>query len=113
MPDSFGDLLRKLLTRKGMSQMDLARDLGTTSSVISQTTTGSRLPPLDRIDLWADAMRLTEDEREEFALSAALAHCPEPIQREMARLQATITRLEKAVSALESERTNKPPKEKP
>lgn len=87
---AFGDLLKTALDQAGMSQMDLARALTTSSSVISQTCSGQRLPPLDRIAVWADALRLSASRREDFIAAAHLAHAPERVQQQVGRLQETV-----------------------
>lgn len=84
---AFGDLLRTRLSDAGMSQMDLARQLDTSSSVISQTCSGLRLPPLARIETWARALGLSGARAEEFIAAAQLAHAPPQVREQFARLR--------------------------
>jgi transcriptional regulator with XRE-family HTH domain len=83
----FGDLLRSCLSEAGMSQMDLARAVGTSSSVVSQTCTGRRPPPLDRIAAWAEALKLAGGPRDDFISAAYLAHAPGEVQERLRRLE--------------------------
>lgn len=86
---AFGDLLRTRLSEAGMSQMDLARQLDTSSSVISQTCSGVRLPPLARISAWARALGLSGARAEEFIAAAQLAHAPPQVREQFERLRGT------------------------
>lgn len=84
---AFSVLLRRCLAESGMTQMDLARAVSTSSSVVSQACTGQRPPPLLRMEAWAQALRLTAAKREAFLTAAQLAHAPEPVQRRVDRLE--------------------------
>jgi transcriptional regulator with XRE-family HTH domain len=84
---AFAALLRRSLAAAGMSQMDLARAVGTSSSVVSQACTGRRPPPLGRVEAWAEALRLTPAERTAFLAAAQLAHAPEPVRRRIEHLE--------------------------
>lgn len=84
---AFPDLLRSCLATAGMSQMDLARAVGTSSSVVSQTCLGQRPPPLERMDAWADALGLQAGPREVFLATAQLAHAPEGVRERVAKLE--------------------------
>lgn len=67
--------------------MDLARAVGTSSSVVSQTCTGQRPPPLARIDVWAQVLQLTPAASAAFLAAAELAHAPETVRRRVERLE--------------------------
>ena len=84
---SFPDLLRSSLAHAGMSQMDLARAVGTSSSVVSQACLGQRPPPLQRMEAWADALGLDERARAVFIATAQLAHAPEAVRQRVASLE--------------------------
>ena len=96
----FGDLLKTILDQSGMSQMDLARALKTSSSVISQTCSGQRLPPLERIGVWAEALGLNTARKESFIIAAHLAHAPERVRQQVGRLQETADGLSGSSSAV-------------
>ncbi|MBA3700560.1 MAG: helix-turn-helix transcriptional regulator [Planctomycetes bacterium] len=70
-----------------MSQMDLARAVGTSSSVVSQACLGQRPPPLERMDAWADALGLDDRARAVFVATAQLAHAPEAVRQRVAWLE--------------------------
>lgn len=88
---SFPDLLRNCLAHAGMSQMDLARAVGTSSSVVSQACLGQRPPPLERMDAWADALGLDDRARAVFIATAQLAHAPEAVRQRVASLEQRLT----------------------
>lgn len=47
--------------------------------MISQIANGARLPPIDRVPGWIEALRLTKEQGDELILEAKLAHCPADI----------------------------------
>jgi transcriptional regulator with XRE-family HTH domain len=104
MHETFGTLLKRYLDREGMSQMDLARSVNTSSSVVSEVQHDKRPPPLPRIDAWADALGLVGQERLGFLREALLAHCPEPIRDEMRTLRATVAKLQRLVDDMKDRR---------
>lgn len=86
----FPELLRSCLAQAGMSQMDLARAVGTSSSVVSQACLGQRPPPLERMDAWADALGLDDQARAVFVATAQLAHAPEAVRQRVAWLEQCV-----------------------
>ena len=101
MQSDFPAMLRAALAKAGMSQMDLARALGTVSSVVSHTCKGEKLPPLERITHWAKALNLRDEACADFIRQAHLAHCPEVIRDDYLRLRARVDKLDRRVAEFE------------
>lgn len=47
---------------------------------LTRVLTGAKPPPIERIEAWATALRLTGDERRRFTALAAIAHIPEEVR---------------------------------
>ncbi len=82
----FGDYLRKLFDEREWSYRDAEVKLGVSDSFLSNVCNGKKLPKLDRLDDWADAMGLSGDDRAEFKRQAHLAHSPDEVQTLVASL---------------------------
>jgi hypothetical protein len=91
----FGELLRGHLSRLGLSTRAFGAQVQSAHSFIFHIMDGDRLPPLDRIEGWADALLLKGGERAEFIREAMLAHCPAAIREEFARMQMRLEKLER------------------
>lgn len=50
-----GSLLRRMRERAGMTQREIAAEIGVSYSVVSKWETGAREPTQDKIDRWAEA----------------------------------------------------------
>lgn len=81
---SFGSLLRSLRRRLGMSLETFARLVGRSHTDISRIESGQRKPPAALMAAWADALRLTGSQRDDFLAMAGLMHVPEEL-REVVR----------------------------
>ncbi len=92
---TFGSLLTALIAEKTEGKSAFARACGSTAGFINNVCRDRRLPPLDRIDSWADALKLTGPEREQFLIEANLAHCPPVIAAGWRTLEARIAALER------------------
>lgn len=78
---NFGEVLYQHIERTGSSLRSFAPRLGVSQSMLSQIRTGSRPPPLKRLEKWADTFDLSGKEREYFLDLAALACCPDRVLR--------------------------------
>lgn len=76
----FGELLKNHLDACGMTQAELARQMGVTRAVISQYLSGELSPSADRVTMMADSLQLTGDLRVEFEIEAHLMRLPPRIQ---------------------------------
>lgn len=50
------------------------------TAYLSQVIAGKKPPPLDHLPAWADALKLTGEQRQRFEDFAAIAHLPEVVQ---------------------------------
>ena len=57
-----------------MTWLELGERLGRSSGFMSKVAHGTKLPAVDHIETWADALRLTGEVRDDFIRSAHLAH---------------------------------------
>jgi transcriptional regulator with XRE-family HTH domain len=110
---SFGDLLRAALAERGLSTRTAQPLLQLSYPMISQVCTGRRLPPLDRIEAWADALKITGDDRSDFLRAAYLAHAPEQVRHLVADLETRIAALADRLTAIERHRAADAPADPP
>lgn len=78
-----------------------ASGVSTHHSQISRIINGSdpvRRPPLDQLDAWCDALRLSAKEARSFRFEAELCHCPDSIV-EWIRAQAAREERQKRIIA--------------
>ena len=68
----FGDLLRRMRESRRVSQSKLAERSDFDHSYISRLECGSRMPTRDAVDRIADALRVTQDGRDELLAAAGL-----------------------------------------
>jgi transcriptional regulator with XRE-family HTH domain len=61
MPETFGEILRKIREDKGLSQSDLAHKAGFQPSAISHFESSRRSPSFDNLKKLADALAVTID----------------------------------------------------
>jgi transcriptional regulator with XRE-family HTH domain len=85
--ETFAEMLTRLLAEKGLTQRALADAVGVSQSYVAQQTRGIGTFAADRIEGWADALRLKGRERERFRILALLTHCPEEIRAYVAKLE--------------------------
>lgn len=83
-----GQLLDGYLARRGWKKADLARALGISRGFPSKVTNGHCPMPLDQVDAWADALRLSDAERAALFLAAAMTHLLPDKRSAMARALA-------------------------
>jgi transcriptional regulator with XRE-family HTH domain len=110
---AFGELFEKLREAKGLTKMDLAQMAGVSRSVLTDTLRDAEwakrngyhwhAPPLDKVDIWADAFGLTGAEREHFKDLADLAHAPPRLLARIDDLKAQVRALGERVRALEQQ----------
>ncbi len=97
----FRDLLRALVRDRLTTQDALAQKLGLDQKTISLTMLGKIPPPIDeRLDQWADALRLEGQDRDQFRRAAFLARTPAVIREEIQQDRIKIAELEERVTRL-------------
>lgn len=101
--NTFSEYLIECLRQRGWSRTDFAHALKTTQSVVSRYTTGVRPPPMDRLDLWIELLRLGPDDAETFRRLALQAHAPDKVMAQIKELEATIAKLKSDYSALQDD----------
>ena len=89
--ETFAEMLTRLLAEKDLTQRELADAVGVSQSYVAQQTRGIGTFAPDRIEGWADALRLQGRERKRFRILALLTHCPEEIREHVAKLEARKT----------------------
>lgn len=96
----FKDRLAALIKARNIGLRELSRlaepqrDEANTSSYISMVLKGKKPAPLDRVPLWADALELKGQERQEFLDAAALDHAPPEVMDIIDRLEKRAVRVE-------------------
>lgn len=83
----FGEVFTHWLIRSGLSQSAFAKAAGCPSAWVNLIIRGQRTPPLDRLDAWANILKIPPASRADFEYAAGLAHCPPSI---LDRLNAAI-----------------------
>lgn len=58
----FSKNLKHYMTSQGKNQMDLMRDLGLSSSTVSNWCTGAKLPRMDKVQLLADYFHIMKSD---------------------------------------------------
>lgn len=58
----FAKKLKHYMTSQGKNQMDLMRDLGLSSSTVSNWCTGAKLPRMDKVQLLADYFHIMKSD---------------------------------------------------
>lgn len=107
MSTPFAQFVKACLTERGWSirefaaRLDPKRPPGSLAGYLSKVLNGKVAPPLERIDAWADTMRLDRAQRERLAELAHLVHAPERIQRLVESLRSEVERLSRRVASLE------------
>jgi len=76
----FGSYLAEALARKGVSQRAFALGVGYPQQAINGIIHGDRIPPLGRLEAWADHLEGFVD-RPQFLELGRLEHCPQEIQQ--------------------------------
>ena len=97
----FPECFLAALEFRRIQQKQFAFSVSATPAHINMIAKGSRLPPLDRIEAWADALNLNGSERQEFIEAAWLAHCPAEAQAMVQRLRERVASLAVRVMRLE------------
>lgn len=83
MASAFAGLLQQERTRRGLTGRGLARLLGASSAHVARITAGTRPPPLDAVERWADVLGLVGVDRRRFLVAALSAHAPASLLREV------------------------------
>ena len=96
----FGEILRQSLADRALSVRAYAARVERSHAFVSRVLAGLRLPPLDEVQRWLDAVELTVVERERLWLTAHLAHCPVWIVSHLEQLQDRLTAVEAELVSL-------------
>lgn len=90
----FAEMLQTGLMRKNFNQTEFARLVGCSSGWLSNILYDRHRPPGDLATLqaWANALGLTNNERQEFIEEALLQHTPEPIEMEYRKMRERLNR---------------------
>ncbi len=86
----FTTLLKHYLKRSGQSQGEFARRVGVTQPYINHVLRAKRAPPLDRLDLWASVLHLSDQERVYFLDAAAIDCAPPRVRRLIQALEGRV-----------------------
>lgn len=73
----FTALFQSYLTRADMSQIALAKATDDHDSNINAVIKGKRPPPMHRLAIWAEALKLTDQERRQFIIAGLQANIPD------------------------------------
>ncbi len=90
----FAEFFSEKLAQMPLSQAAFGRAVEMTGPFINMICRRKALPPLDRIDRWADVLQLTGAERDQFIRLAGVAHIPDPKVRARVVGQSYERRLE-------------------
>ena len=70
---SFGDKLRQIRLEKGLSQEQVAKELGYPSNTyVSDAERGKFIPQSDKLEKWARALDMTQEQMDELLLESKL-----------------------------------------
>jgi hypothetical protein len=83
---TFGAILWREILDHDMSQSLFAKEVGHPVSFVNLIIHGHRTPPLERIEQWADLLKLSGQPRDRFLAMAAIAHLPDKIRVEFENL---------------------------
>jgi transcriptional regulator with XRE-family HTH domain len=72
-------LVRYAMKRAGLSQRSLAAALGEPVPSVNAWVSGKTRPPLEDLETWADALRLSGEERAQFRWQALEGYCHEEV----------------------------------
>lgn len=82
----FGEYLTAAIAKAGLNQTTFAAKVGQKQQAMNAIILGKRPPPLKHMDRWINALGKHVD-RELFLDLANLEHCPERIQKLVAKLR--------------------------
>ncbi len=101
MASEFGKVLKTLIYQRHDSARAFVRAVGGFSSEdagvarVSKVMAGKLPPPLDRLNAWADALKLEGADLEHFLDLACLAHLPEVVRPRFERILSRLEAQEK------------------
>lgn len=98
--NTFGDVLKTQLDARGMSLRAFARAVEAVPGFIGDCMAGRRRPPPDRLPSWADALKLTGEDRELFLEAGLLARCAPALRDHVATLRRERDEARAEVTAL-------------
>lgn len=87
MASDFGELLHSFIRERFKTAARFCEAVGVGEPFVSKIVNGEKPPPLDRIDQWARALDLSEEDTRRFQLAADFANMD---QRSADRIRALI-----------------------
>ena len=102
----FADILAKAIERAGYNQLTFAKQVKTSQGRIRDILArryGGKAP-LNFLQQWAEALRLTGKDRDDFLWAALMSHCPANIRDEYLRMRNRSEKLERRIAELEEKR---------
>jgi transcriptional regulator with XRE-family HTH domain len=85
----FASLLKRLLDERDLGVREFARKIRISAGFISDVLHGKQRPS-EKLELWADALELTGEERSRFLLAGALARSPKIVRDHVANLEEKV-----------------------
>lgn len=101
---SFQAYLASLIKAADLNQYSFADELGVSVPFVNSVVKGKRRVPVDRLDDWATALKLSGEARQEFRERALLDKSVPEVGDLVKDLHAEIDRLRAEVERLKSER---------
>ena len=90
MPTDFGTLLAKAIKDAGLSANQFAGLVAFDQPSLVKTIKGTRKPPAELIEPWADALGLRGADRQAFVEAGHLTHASEQVRALVDRLRAEL-----------------------
>lgn len=90
-------ILESHMRRQGITQSDIARNIGVSQATVSDYMIGDLKPPLRHLTTIADCLGLIGQERVTFIEEAHLCHAPDRLRDMVGDLRARIHKLERIV----------------
>lgn len=108
MHDDFCQLLKRLVRTAFKSRRAFIRAAespereNSASAYLSKVLKGEAPPPLERIESWADALKLSGKERERFLDLAVIGHLPDSSRVRILQMYERFQQQEMLIAALEA-----------
>lgn len=99
MPSAFAQLLKDLIDTRFKSRRAFVRAASAPSrenaeqAYLAQVLAGKKPAPMEKVDTWADALKLSTEDRERFHKLAAISHMPASVQPRFVQLVDDYQRL--------------------
>ncbi len=90
--EAFGPLLKRLLAERRLSISAFARLVRMSRNMVDLVARGGRLPPLDRLNDWAEVLTLGGKDRDRFVFLGHVAHSTDFVRQRLEDLQTEVDR---------------------